>query len=179
MPRGGAGCRREWWNLTIMFFAVIAAWSTWLPRARRCLWTGSLPGMANRCWLLPGGLGRLIARTAIGEGIAMRHFKAQAATVRGRSGGERMQSAHNRPSRALKNLLQEHTIPPWERQRMPLVFFGDRLAWVPGIGVAIEFRAASGEVGVHAGMAGGGRTATDAADSDVNPVIASGLMLSL
>ncbi|MEQ1880525.1 MAG: tRNA lysidine(34) synthetase TilS [Burkholderiales bacterium] len=97
---------------------------------------------------LPGGLGRLSARTAIGDGIALRHFKAQAATVRGRTGGERMQSAHNRPSRTLKNLFQEHAIPPWERQQMPLVFFGERLAWVPGIGVAIEFRAAGGEVGV-------------------------------
>jgi tRNA(Ile)-lysidine synthase len=98
---------------------------------------------------LPGGLGLLSARMVIGDGIALRHFKTQAATVRGRTGGERMQSAHNRPRRALKNLLQEHTIPPWERRRMPLVFFGDRLAWVPGIGVAIDFRAEGTEAGVQ------------------------------
>jgi tRNA(Ile)-lysidine synthase len=31
---------------------------------------------------------------------------------------------------------------------MPLVFFGDRLAWVPGIGVAAEFRARAQEPGL-------------------------------
>jgi tRNA(Ile)-lysidine synthase len=31
---------------------------------------------------------------------------------------------------------------------MPLLFFGERLAWVPGIGVAAEFRAAKAEAGI-------------------------------
>lgn len=97
---------------------------------------------------LPDGLGVLRSRAVIGEGIARRHFDIRAATVRGRSGGERMQPGENRPRRALKNLLQEHAIPPWERSRMPLVFFGEQLAWVPGIGVAAEFRAAAAEPGI-------------------------------
>ncbi len=98
--------------------------------------------------ILPDGLGVLRSRAVVGEGIASRHFEIRAATVRGRSGGERMQPGENRPRRALKSLLQEHAIPPWERSRMPLVFFGEQLAWVPGIGVAAEFRAAVTEPGV-------------------------------
>jgi tRNA(Ile)-lysidine synthase len=98
--------------------------------------------------ILPDGLGVLRARVAPGEGIARRHFDERAATVRGRSGGERMRPGANRPKRMLKSLLQEHAIPPWERSRMPLVFFGDRLAWVPGIGVAAEFRAIAQEPGL-------------------------------
>jgi tRNA(Ile)-lysidine synthase len=99
--------------------------------------------------ILPDGLGVLRSRAVIGEGIASRHFEIRAATVRGRSGGERMQPGEkNRPRRALKSLLQEHAIPPWERSRMPLVFFGEQLAWVPGIGVAAEFRAAGAEPGI-------------------------------
>ena len=98
--------------------------------------------------ILPDGLGVLRSRSVVGEGIASRHFEIRAATVRGRSGGERMQPGENRPRRALKSLLQEHSIPPWERSRMPLVFFGEQLAWVPGIGVAAEFRAAATEPGV-------------------------------
>jgi tRNA(Ile)-lysidine synthase len=98
--------------------------------------------------ILPDGLGVLRSRAVVGEGIASRHFEIRAATVRGRSGGERMQPGENRPRRALKSLLQEHAIPPWERSRMPLVFFGEQLAWVPGIGVAAEFRAAATEAGV-------------------------------
>ncbi|HEX7951984.1 MAG TPA: tRNA lysidine(34) synthetase TilS [Burkholderiales bacterium] len=98
--------------------------------------------------ILPEGLGLLRSRAVIGEGIASRHFDIRTATVRGRSGGERMQPGENRPRRALKSLLQEHAIPPWERSRMPLVFFGEQLAWVPGIGVAAEFRAGSAEPGL-------------------------------
>ena len=98
--------------------------------------------------ILPDSLGVLRSRAVVGEGIASRHFEIRAATVRGRSGGERMQPGENRPRRALKSLLQEHAIPPWERSRMPLVFFGEQLAWVPGIGVAAEFRAAATETGV-------------------------------
>lgn len=97
---------------------------------------------------LPGGLGQLRGRRASGEGIACRHFEIQAAIVRGRSGGERIRPAPNRPVRELKKIFQELTVPPWERSRMPLVFFGDRLAWVPGIGVAEEFRAGPGEQGI-------------------------------
>ena len=97
---------------------------------------------------LPDGLGVLRSRAVVGEGIARRHFEIRAATVRGRSGGERMQPGENRPRRALKSLLQEHAVPPWERSRMPLVFFGEQLAWVPGIGVAAEFRAAAAEPGI-------------------------------
>jgi len=98
--------------------------------------------------MLPDGLGVLRSRAVVGEGIARRHFEIRAATVRGRSGGERMQQGENRPRRALKSLLQEHAVPPWERSRMPLVFFGEQLAWVPGIGVAAEFRAAAAEPGL-------------------------------
>lgn len=97
---------------------------------------------------LPGGLGHLRGRCASGEGIACRHFEIHAAVVRGRGGGERIQPAPNRPVRELKKMFQELTVPPWERSRMPLVFFGERLAWVPGIGVAEEFRAAPGEQGI-------------------------------
>ena len=98
--------------------------------------------------MLPDGLGRLRSRIVVGEGIARRHFETRAATVRGRSGGERLQPGENRPKRTLKNLLQEHAVPPWERSRMPLVFFGEQLAWVPGIGVAAEFRAGATEDGI-------------------------------
>ena len=116
--------------------------------------SGAMPVDWNTLWdgrrdlLLPAGLGVLRARATLGEGIAARHFAQQGATVRGRSGGERMRPADHRPRRTLKNLLQETAVPPWERERMPLLFIGDALAWVPGIGVAAEFRAASDEQGI-------------------------------
>jgi tRNA(Ile)-lysidine synthase len=99
--------------------------------------------------LLPDGMGSLRPRNTVGAGIALRHFREQDAVVRGRSGGEAMRPAQNGSSRSLRNLLQENAVPPWERARMPLLFFGERLAWVPGIGVAAEFRAGNAESGVE------------------------------
>jgi tRNA(Ile)-lysidine synthetase-like protein len=35
-------------------------------------------------------------------------------------------------------------VPPWERERLPLLFSGDALVWVPGLGVDARFQAPSG-----------------------------------
>jgi len=66
---------------------------------------------------------------------------------RPRSGGERIRLDASRPTRTLKNLLQEHDIPAWQRERMPLLFNGDRLVWVPGIGIAADYACSAAEVG--------------------------------
>jgi tRNA(Ile)-lysidine synthase len=113
-----------------------------LPGDWRAVWDG------RHDLMLPSGLGWLRGRNGSGEGIASKYFEFEAAIVRGRTGGERIQPVQNRPVRSLKNMFQELAVPPWERERMPLVFFGERLAWVPGIGVAQEFRAEPGEQGI-------------------------------
>lgn len=38
-----------------------------------------------------------------------------------RAGGERLRPAPGRPSKSLKNWLQEKSVPPWERARLPLL----------------------------------------------------------
>ncbi len=65
-----------------------------------------------------------------------------------RRGGERMRLDARRPSRTLKNLLQEAGIPEWRRDALPLLFDGERLAWVPGVGVAAEYACAPGSAGL-------------------------------
>jgi tRNA(Ile)-lysidine synthase len=65
-----------------------------------------------------------------------------------RRGGERMRLDAARPSRTLKNLFQEAAVPEWQRGRLPLLFRGERLAWVPGIGVAAEFACPPGLPGL-------------------------------
>lgn len=130
----GLRCHRGIVELVAESQPLSGDWQTW--------WDGKLELQ------LPGGLGRLRGQRASGEGIACRHFEFEAAMVRGRSGGERIQPAPDRPTRELKKMFQELAVPPWERSRMPLLFFGERLAWVPGIGVALEFRAGPGEPGI-------------------------------
>jgi tRNA(Ile)-lysidine synthase len=94
---------------------------------------------------LPGGI--LGFESAAGEGIAFGKLSLAAVTVRSREGGERIRLAANRPRHAVKKLLQEANLALWQRQALPLVWCGDELAAVPGIGVDIAFQATAGEKG--------------------------------
>ena len=53
-------------------------------------------------------------------------------TVRFRRGGEQLRPSGEVHHRSLKNLFQEGNIPPWERDRIPLVYHGDKLICVFG-----------------------------------------------
>lgn len=66
--------------------------------------------------------------------------------MRPRRGGERLRLYRDGPTRPLKLLLQEAGIPPWRRLAWPLLWRGDTLVAIPGIGVAAECRA-EGESG--------------------------------
>lgn len=83
-----------------------------------------------------------------GRGLSLAKLRADPVTVRVRRGGERLRLDHRRPRRTLKNLFQERSVPPWVRDRLPLVFCGEELVSAPGIGDACEFRATPGEAGL-------------------------------
>ncbi|HEX2237500.1 MAG TPA: tRNA lysidine(34) synthetase TilS [Gammaproteobacteria bacterium] len=53
-------------------------------------------------------------------------------TVRFRRGGERCRPVGHSHHRELKKLFQEAGIPPWERDRIPLIYVGERLVIVAG-----------------------------------------------
>lgn len=97
---------------------------------------------------LDWGAGSIRFRETIGDGLSRRALAAAPVVVRPRQGGERMRLDARRPRRTLKNLWQEAGIPPWQRSVMPLLWCGEHLAWVPGVGIAWEFRCAHGEPGV-------------------------------
>jgi tRNA(Ile)-lysidine synthase len=83
-----------------------------------------------------------------GRGLSVERLRAGRVTVRLRRGGERLQLDHRRPRRTLKNLFQERGVPPWHRDRLPLVYCDEALVSVPGIGDACEFQAQPGEAGL-------------------------------
>ena len=91
--------------------------------------------------------GTLEFASCSGEGVARAALPSAEVTVRPRAGGERIQLARDRPRRALKGILQDVGMPAWQRESLPLVFCGDALAVVPGIGVAVAFQAAAGAPG--------------------------------
>lgn len=89
-------------------------------------------------------------RFAFGDGIGFRceHPVGTAFEVRLRCGGESLQPDPRRPRRALKKLLQESAVPPWQRACLPLLWRGGELLWAAGIGVEARHAAAPGEAGV-------------------------------
>jgi tRNA(Ile)-lysidine synthase len=101
----------------------------------------------RRAWRLPELRGTLRFKATIGTGIKASVLAAGTVEVRLRGGGERFQLDPGRPRRLLKSLLQENGLPPWERERLPLVYCGEKLVAVPGIGVAAEVAAAPRERG--------------------------------
>lgn len=110
-----------------------------LPAATGAFETVRWKGEA--CLPLPGLGGTLLMRKQSGSGIDLDRLGRAPVEVRLRSGGERLRLAVNRPSRTLKNLFQEAGVPPWERDRLPLLFCGNALIWVPGLGIDVAFRA--------------------------------------
>jgi tRNA(Ile)-lysidine synthase len=99
----------------------------------------------ERKLLVPGG--ELHFKRVRGAGIDCEAVKSAACSIRPRSGGERLQLHPRRPRRTLKNLFQEAGIPPWERERLPLLYCGDALVWAARLGVEERWRASSGSYG--------------------------------
>jgi tRNA(Ile)-lysidine synthase len=97
---------------------------------------------------LPAGLGRLMFDAGLGAGVSARRLQQGRVTIHARRGGERIKLATDRPSRTLKNLLQEAGVPQWRRTYLPLLYCDEQPAWVPGIGIDIRFAAGAREPGI-------------------------------
>ena len=87
-------------------------------------------------------------KQTMGQGISLKKLQSAPVTLRLRSGGEKIRPFPNAPTRSLKSLLQEHKIPPWQRERLPLIFCGDELVCVVGVAIAAIFHADPEETGL-------------------------------
>jgi tRNA(Ile)-lysidine synthase len=111
----------------------------------------ALPAGFARAWNGRGELslpelgGRLALVRAAQGGLAACWLRGL--TVRVRRGGESLRLHAGAGRRSLRKLLQEAGLPPWLRERWPLLHVGERLVAVPGIGVDADFRAAAGRAG--------------------------------
>lgn len=116
-------------------------------------------GATGRSPLYIPGIGRLSLRAdvvgAIGRSGATGRSPLRAdlladgeLTVRFRRGGERFRPHGRRHSQALKKLLQDTAIPPWERDRIPLLYRNQELIAVAGVAIGADFAASSGEDGL-------------------------------
>jgi len=108
----------------------------------------TFPWDITQAMTLPPGGGVLSAREQIGAGVRAELCYSGAVAVCFRKGGERCQPVGAAHSRTLKNLFQERGIPPWVRERTPLVYIGGRLAAVADLWICQPFAARPGERGI-------------------------------
>lgn len=97
---------------------------------------------------LGGALGSVDFEASVGEGVAAASTREGDWYLAPRAGGEKLRLAAGGSTRTLKNLFQERGIAPAERERLPLLFHGDRLVWAPGIGIAAEYACPPGQAGL-------------------------------
>jgi tRNA(Ile)-lysidine synthase len=91
----------------------------------------------------------LIAVTTYGDGVKASLCQHHPVTVRYRQGGEECQPAPRAATRPLKKMLQEIGVPPWERDRIPLIYVGECLAAVAGYWVCSPCQAGDDEEGIR------------------------------
>ncbi len=103
-------------------------------------------GEASLDWPATGE--RLTFTPASGQGLSLGKLLAAPVTLRLRNGGETLRPHPAAAKRSLKNLLQQHHVPPWQRERLPLLYSGEMLAAVVGVAVAAEFQASAREPGI-------------------------------
>jgi len=94
-------------------------------------------------------LDRIVAFSHVqGAGISFTRLQREPVTLRLRSGSESLRPSAAAATRSLKNLFQERHVPPWQRERLPLLYCGDELVCVVGVAIHADFQAEPGEAGV-------------------------------
>lgn len=84
----------------------------------------------------------------LGTGISREKLVQGQVSLRLRSGGETLRPHPRAARRSLKNLLQQHGVPPWQRERLPLLYCGEELVCVVGVAIAAQFQAQEGGLSV-------------------------------
>lgn len=101
------------------------------------------PSLAGAPLELGAGLGRF--HLVNGRDGGLRPADCARAVIRFRAGGETLQPHPARPRKRLKDLCQEAGIVPWMRDRLPLVFVGERLAAVGDLWIDAAYAAPAGD----------------------------------
>jgi tRNA(Ile)-lysidine synthase len=91
---------------------------------------------------------RLIFTQKMGEGFALNRVKNIKLRIKNREGSERFRPQLGRPYRSLKQVLQTHAMPPWQREQLPLIFMDETLVIIPNVAVDAGLQANSDEMGL-------------------------------
>lgn len=111
-----------------------------LPRPQPQRWQGE----AELLWA--GSALRM--RACVGEGLSAAALAGGEVWLTGRDAGTRLRLAQGRPRQCFKNLAQRAGIPPWLRERLPVLRLDGEPVWIAGLGLAAEYAARPGEPGL-------------------------------
>jgi len=98
--------------------------------------------------LLPNG-SKLKFKKVKGKGIALDLLKGKKITISNRKGGESFKPDIKRPTKKIKQLLQESNFPPWEREKLPLIFVSKDLVCVPQLGIQHTYKTHPSKMGLE------------------------------
>jgi tRNA(Ile)-lysidine synthase len=91
---------------------------------------------ANHDLILPNGAGIITLASLTAQGLDLKTLES--VTIRFRQGGERCRLPNRKHSHSLKKLFQDWAIPPWLRDRVPLLYSGKTLKAVIGYVICHE-----------------------------------------
>ena len=94
------------------------------------------------------GPGQLRFEPVLGRGLAHSACVSGHYSVRARAAGDRMQRGPGRPRAGVKQIAQESGLPPWLRDRAPILCVDGSPVWMPGCEVSPPHAAAAGEPGL-------------------------------
>ncbi len=97
---------------------------------------------------LPEALGSVRVQRERGEGVSVQKLHGVRCELHLRQGGESLALPGRQGHHDLKKLYQEAGVPPWERERRPLLYVEGELAQVPGLWTAENFAATEKEEGI-------------------------------
>jgi len=139
------------------------------PDAAVCIsWSGGeLRRFRDQAWLVSGGPGEpptgliewqgeqlalgaglgVLRRRLMPGGIDTRRWQQGRVQIGFRNAGLRCQPVGRAGSRTFKKIAQQFAIPPWLRDRMPLIYIDGELAAIPNACVCEPYAAAQGQSG--------------------------------
>lgn len=146
--RTGCDCGEGWrWEARGTLLALIPPARAERGRAAGFTYTLPVPGeieipeISARVKISPGIVEPWMRR---GEsrrvGLALPAAAGDSLTVRSRLPGDRLQPLGAPGRRRLKEVLIDRRVPREERDRIPLVCWRERIAWVPGVTIEQAFR---------------------------------------
>jgi len=100
-----------------------------------------IPEVGLRFRIEPGIAARwMFASSPRRTGLSLPIVAGDEVTIRNRRPGDRLRPLGCAHTRRLKEVLIDRRVPRRERDRLPLLFVGPRLAWVPGVTVNEDFK---------------------------------------